>query len=91
MARGYPDPVTVNYILGNNLIEEFHLLRGAPGICLDPQPWDNIKAIVGRNTLQSLGTLGRHPAGIVEYRAFRKQVYLCKSQREPMTLKKDRL
>lgn len=74
MARPYPDPVTVNNILNNNLVDQFSLLRGVPGICLDPLPWDKINDLVAIDTVQSLGTLGRHPAGIVEYRKFRKQV-----------------
>ena len=74
MAEPYPDPITVTHILNNNLVDQFHLLRGVPGICLDPVPWEKIKELVTRSTVQSLGTLGRHPAGIVEYRKFRRQV-----------------
>ena len=84
MAKPYSDPATVTYILNNNLVDQFHLLRGVPGICLDPVPWGRVKEIVATNTVQSLGILGRHPAGIVEYRKFRKQV--CPHQSYQMAL-----
>jgi hypothetical protein len=69
-----PDPELVNYILDNNLTEQFSLLRGAPGICLEPVSWETIKEFVEQNTEQSLAKLGRHPSGIVSYRRYRKQV-----------------
>jgi len=74
-----PDPVFVNHVLNNNLTDQFSLLRGAPGVCLESVTWEAIKGLVEQNTEQSLAKLGRHPSGIVTYRKYRKQVgnFLC--------------
>ena len=68
-----------NYVLNNNLEDKFESLRGIPGICLDPLPWKEIKAHICGSTEESLGTMGRHPRGLVEYRQFRAQVLPCPS------------
>jgi len=71
---GVPDPHFVNHVLNNNLTENFALLRGAPGICLEPKSWGAIKELIDENTEESLAKLGRHPSGIVSYRKYRKQI-----------------
>jgi hypothetical protein len=73
---GAPDPEFVNHVLNNNLTEKFALLRGAPGICLEPKSWEAVKELIEQNTEESLAQLGRHPSGIVLYRTYRKQVGL---------------
>lgn len=69
-----PKQEEVDRILNNNLVEEFEKLRGAPGVCLEPFPWAEVKRLIAENSLESLGKLGRSPAGIVVYRQFRKKV-----------------
>lgn len=74
MEKSTPDPAFVAFVLDNNIVDKFHLLRGAPGICLEPAPWEKIRDAVRGNTFRSLATLGRHPSGIVDYRRFRNEV-----------------
>lgn len=69
-----PDWNFANYVLNNNLVDKFELLRGVPGICLEPVSWGNIKKLVAGSSLEELSSLGRHPSGIVEYRKFRSKV-----------------
>lgn len=69
-----PDPTFVNHVLNNNLTEQFALLSGAPGVCLEPKSWDAAKELIAQNTEESLAQLGRHPSGIVTYRRYRKQI-----------------
>lgn len=77
MRNSPPSRDFVHHVLDRNLEDKFELLRGTPGICLDPQSWENIKQLIYGNSEEDLGSLGRHPSGIVQYRQFRKQVKLC--------------
>ena len=69
------DQAEINRIISENSVDEFPKLRGAPGYCLETMPWNQIVELISENTTQSLGTLGRHPSGVVTYRRFRQQVY----------------
>ena len=83
-----PPKELVDAILKDNRTEEFEKLRGAPGICLDPVPWDTARQLVQENSVESLSKLGRHPAGIVQYRSFRSKVsfvWLASSHRGFLT------
>ena len=76
-ANGCPPPITpdevARIILGNRT-DEFERLRGVPGFQLEPVPWDIVKQLVAENTTESLGKLGRSPAGQVIYWRFKSKV-----------------
>ena len=76
-ANGRPPPITpdevARIILGNRT-DEFERLRGVPGFQLEPVPWDSVKQLVAENTTESLGKLGRSPAGQVIYWRFKSRV-----------------
>ena len=76
-ADGTPPPLNADevarIILGNKT-EEFERLRGVPGFQLEPVPWDTVKQLVAENTTDSLGKLGRSPAGQVIYWRFKTKV-----------------
>ena len=76
-ANGCPPPIrpdeVARIILGNET-SEFERLRGVPGFQLDPVPWESVKRLVAENTTESLGKLGRSPAGQVVYWRFKGQV-----------------
>ena len=72
-----PSPITgddIARIIRGNLIEEFDRLRGVPGFQLDPVPWETVRKLVDENTTESLGKLGRSPAGSVVYWKFKEKV-----------------
>ncbi|EIE19021.1 hypothetical protein COCSUDRAFT_44811 [Coccomyxa subellipsoidea C-169] len=69
-----PPPITgdeIARILRCNLVQEFERLRGVPGFQLDPVPWETTRKLVEENTAESLGKLGRSPAGSVIYWKFK--------------------
>lgn len=76
-ANGCPPPMTpdevARIILGNKT-EEFERLRGVPGFQLKPVPWHTVRHLVAENTTESLGNLGRSPAGQVVYWNFKSKV-----------------
>ncbi len=72
-----PPPITgdeIARILRCNLVQEFERLRGVPGFQLDPVPWETTRKLVEENTAESLGKLGRSPAGSVIYWKFKGTV-----------------
>ncbi|CAL5224508.1 g7205 [Coccomyxa viridis] len=75
-ANGCPPPLSADevarIILGNRT-DEFERLRGVPGFQLEPVPWDTVKHLVAENTTESLGKLGRSPAGQVIYWRFKSK------------------
>ena len=79
-ANGCPPPLSADevarIILGNRT-DEFERLRGVPGFQLEPVPWDTVKHLVAENTAESLGKLGRSPAGQVIYWRFKTKVRSC--------------
>ena len=79
-ANGCPPPLSADevarIILGNRT-DEFERLRGVPGFQLEPVPWDTVKHLVAENTTESLGKLGRSPAGQVIYWKFKSKVQSC--------------
>ena len=76
-ANGCPPPMgpdeVARIILGNRT-DEFEKLRGVPGFQLRPVPWETVKQLVAENTTESLGKLGRSPAGQVVYWKFKGEV-----------------
>lgn len=76
-ANGCPPPMgpdeVARIILGNRC-DEFEKLRGVPGFQLRPVPWETVKQLVAENTTESLGKLGRSPAGQVIYWKFKGKV-----------------
>ena len=78
-ANGCPAPITpdeVARIILGNITDQFERLRGVPGFQLDPVPWKTVKHLVAENTTDSLGKLGRSPAGQVIYWKFKTKVGL---------------
>ncbi len=72
-----PPPITgdeIARIIRGNLVHEFERLRGVPGFQLDPVPWETTRQLVEENTTESLGKLGRSPAGSVVYWKFKGHV-----------------
>ncbi len=53
---------------------DFEILRGVPGVVLEPMPWSLAKSLVDEHTEESLGKLGRHPLQLRTYMAFRDKV-----------------
>ena len=52
---------------------EYGRLRGYPGFCLDPMPWAEAAACVEDGGVAALGRMGRDPAGVATYWAWKKQ------------------
>lgn len=76
-----PPPITgdeIARIIRDNLVDEFERLRGVPGIQVDPVPWDAVTKLVEENSTESLGKLGRSPAGMVVYWKFKEKVISAK-------------
>lgn len=79
-VNGCPAPITpdeVARIILGNVSDEFERLRGVPGFQLEPVPWKAVKHLVAENTTDSLGKLGRSPAGQVIYWSFKIKVGSC--------------
>ena len=76
-ANGSSPPLTpdevARIILGNRT-DEFERLRGVPGFMLEPVPWHTMRHLVAENTTESLGKMGRSPAGQVTYWKFKSKV-----------------
>jgi hypothetical protein len=61
-------------IIGGNLVNKFERLRNVPGFRLEPVPWELATKLVDANSTESLGKLGRSPAGQVVYWKFKSKV-----------------
>ena len=76
-GNGCPPPTTpdeVARIIMGNRTDDFEKLRGVPGFQLEPVPWDTVVQLVAENTTESLGKLGRSPAGQIVYRRYKSKV-----------------
>ncbi|KAL4520398.1 hypothetical protein Ndes2526A_g04968 [Nannochloris sp. 'desiccata'] len=56
---------------------DWELVRGLPGIRLEPMCWDEASALIADGTLTSLAKLGRLPSDTRKYRKFRSEHILA--------------
>ena len=67
-------PAEVTRIIGGAVAAEYWRLANTPGYCPTPLAWAAAAGLVRDGSEAALGRLGRDPAGVAVYWAFKREV-----------------
>ena len=67
-------PAEVTRIISGSIVSEYWRLANTPGYCPTPLSWATAAGLVEDGSEAALGCLGRDPAGVAVYWAFKREV-----------------